>query len=62
MAAICWNPQFILPIITLKPEKSSNFLGYSVNDLQLILEKFRNKKIWKQNDNQEWFIPNHMND
>ncbi len=40
----------------------SNFLGYSENELQLILEKFRNKKIWKQNDNQEWFIPNHIID
>ncbi|OUU50701.1 MAG: hypothetical protein CBC25_07630 [Pelagibacteraceae bacterium TMED65] len=39
-----------------------NFLGYSNRKLSLILEKFRNKKIWKLDEKGKWIIPNHLND
>ena len=38
----------------------SSFLGYSESQLITILEKFRNKDIWKKNENGEWFIVNHL--
>ena len=38
----------------------SDFLGYAKNQLALILEKFRNKNIWKKNNNGEWYIPGYL--
>mgnify|MGYP006075613483 FL=1 len=39
-----------------------DFLGYSKNQLLKILDKYRNKNIWKKKDSGEWFIPNHLED
>ena len=38
----------------------SDFLEYSNHQLTEILEKYRNLDIWKKNENNEWFIPNHL--
>lgn len=38
----------------------SEFLHYSNHQLTEILEKYRNLDIWKKNKNNEWFIPNHL--
>ncbi len=40
----------------------SNFLGYSEDQMHKIIEKCRNKDIWKKKDNGDWFIPNHLED
>jgi len=38
----------------------SKFLGYSEKEFLEILEKFRNRDIWKQDKNGNWYIPNYL--
>jgi len=40
----------------------SQFLGYSKKEFLNILEKFRNLDIWKKDNQDNWYIPNHLED
>jgi len=39
----------------------SEFLDYSKKDFLSILERFRNKDIWKKDENDNWYIENYLN-
>lgn len=39
-----------------------NFLGYSKEEFQCILERFRQPDIWKRDKLGHWFIPDHLED
>ena len=52
----------LAPLSNIYLEKIGDFLGYSNNQLTLILEKFRNKNIWKKNEKGKWLILNHLID
>jgi len=39
-----------------------NFLDYKREEFLEILDKFRNKNLWKKNENGEWYIPGHLED
>ena len=41
-------------------EDICNFLEYDIENFVDILEKYRNKAIWKQNECNRWFIPGHL--
>lgn len=38
------------------------YLGYSKEEFHLMLEKFRNRAIWQKDENNRWYIPNHLED
>ncbi len=38
----------------------ANFLGKEVQDLFAMIEPFRNKDIWKKDDNNRWYIPDYI--
>ena len=40
----------------------SQFLDYSKDEFLEILERFRNKDIWKKDSNGQWYIANHLED
>jgi CTP:phosphocholine cytidylyltransferase-like protein len=38
------------------------YLGYSKEEFYLLLEKFRNRAIWQKDEQNRWYIPNHLED
>ena len=39
-----------------------DFLDYRKNELIEILDNFRNKDIWKVDDDEKWYMPSHLDD
>jgi hypothetical protein len=43
-------------------ETICQFLDYTEKKFLTILEKYRNKEIWKKDKNGNWYIPNYLED
>jgi hypothetical protein len=39
-----------------------NYLGYTKNEFWATMERFRNRDIWEQGENGQWYIPDHLVD
>ena len=40
----------------------ASYLGYTKEEFMEIIESYRNKEIWKKDNNGRWFIPGHLYD